>query len=1176
MSMKGKEYKLAIRIAGAIDRSFTTSLASANRALRRNLTGMDKDFARLDGGFQTIVGVGKRCFSALATAAGVASAAIGAALYDCTKEASQFEGQMSDVVKYVGGLADEAGKISDKLALNKDGSVLNGKTYAENYQEMKDVLLDLSTKIPKTAEELTKLSAAAGQSGYGIEELFQYDSNGNITGFLKDVAVMGTAMDISAEQAGDWAAKWEKAFNMSHEEIMVLADQINYLGANSATTAAEIAQAVNDAASLGQIGGMDVPVTAALADAMLATGVGSDRVATSIKRTITNLSKGTSATKAMKEQWEELGFTAEGVAIAMQEDSIGTLKEVFEAIGNLPEHRQVAALSTLFGQWAIEGTAKVVGNMSVFQDALDMVNDPSLYTGSMEREFAIKANTDENIDLMVGNAFRAMKIKVGDSFLPIKKEFSQDLIDWIGSVTDKITTFNDHLGGADGIRKWVKEAGTQLPTLQRKFKKFAEPVFSAITGAGRWIIKHGQGIISVIAGIGAAMVTYKVASTATHFLKALLSFGSLNPVTGVILGVVSAVGLVTGAFAFYKQKEQELIDQNLADHFGTIALSMEELQAVAEHILRSESLSGAEAALAAFADLDGIAVNMKNAVSEIDKMNWKVSIGMELTEEEKEAYKQAIDDYVENAQEYALQSQYAVSLNLQIAFSGEDLEGQDVVAKVNQFYQDRYEELSSLGTQLNEAVTEAFNDGLLDIEETKVIADIQRQMAEIEESLATGEFDAQLSVLGMEYEGGGSLTADSFQNLQEELKNQVSAASETYRESYVKNYAAIQAAYQAGDYLNDSEYRSALEGIQAQYMENVSALQARSVNFQIETVMKQYEEELGPAIENYMEQAQEMIAAYTKHGEAEWLEEPDFLWSGMVNEFRNSDLDKTTKNAIGQLLEEMRPSIEAMEEIKQQYEAMGREVPESILKGLSDFTILDAIANADFSSANQILSEQLLDSEYFESFYKDIFNQLDMENIDFMGPVADKVIQAASVVTEENINAAAEETVRPAIEKMYTWAQNVIEEYYSKGFHATAEVAVTLNPKVQFSPINYLPGLRRSGLNIDQNADGGIIRNTELSWLAEEGPEAVIPLDGSRNAVSLWEKTGKLLGMRGAFDGVDLSGGSNEVKIEYRPVLKFYGEAPTKRDLGEALEISQDKFDSMMDRYLKNNSRLVF
>ena len=86
---------------------------------------------------------------------------------------------------------------------------------------------------------------------------------------------------------------------------------------------------------------------------------------------------------------------------------------------------------------------------------------------------------------------------------------------------------------------------------------------------------------------------------------------------------------------------------------------------------------------------------------------------------------------------------------------------------------------------------------------------------------------------------------------------------------------------------------------------------------------------------------------------------------------------------------------------------------------------------------------------------------------------------------------------------------------------------------------------------------------------------AAIPIDGSQNAISLWEKTGRLLGMSSAIDGLDLSGGSGPT-IEYSPTLQFYGGTPNKDDLTNALRVSQDEFDSLMERYIKTHGRLAF
>ena len=414
-----------------------------------------------------------------------------------------------------GGLADANGKISDSLASN-------GKAYTQNYAEMSKAILDLSTQIPMTAEELTQLAAAAGQSGKTISDLIQYDDKGNIGGFLKDVAMMGTAMDISAEQAGNWAAKWEQSFNLTHDQVMVLSDQINYLGANSATTAAEIAQVVNDAAGLGQIAGMDVASTAALADAMLAMGVEGRKAATGISKIYTNLSLGASATKAQKGMWESLGYTAEGIAKSMQVDATGTMIDVFEAIGNMDADKQVAALKTLFGQWAIQGAAKLTGNLGAFTDALAMVNNPSRYNGSMEREFIIKSSNAEAIDMMMANAFQALKIDVGTAFLPAKKEMSGALVGFINQLRNmpELGQIAEQL--ASLFSKGVTWAGEAL-----------EKALPYIQQALNYLLDHGPQVVSVLKSLAGAFLTMKFAPAIT---------GLLGGAGGLLLGTKSGAG----------------------------------------------------------------------------------------------------------------------------------------------------------------------------------------------------------------------------------------------------------------------------------------------------------------------------------------------------------------------------------------------------------------------------------------------------------------------------------------------------------------------------------------------------------------------------------------------------------------------------------------------------------
>lgn len=512
-----KTLELSIKIAGRMDKSLTAAI-----------NGTQSKIGSLTKSISNIGTVGLATMGAVATAAAVGIAG-------CTKEAQALESAMAPVVRYVDGLADASGAVSDAIADN-------GKTFKQNYGALKTYIQDLSTDIPRTTDQLTAMSAALGQSGIGVDKQLT-------TGYLRDTAVAATAMDLDDQTAGNYVAKWEASFNFDHKQVMTLLDQINYLGAHNATTAGEIAQSVNSAASMGQIAGVDPAATAAMATAMQATGVATDRVGTSISRIYTNLSKGSNATKAQKEMWEELGFTAEGIAKSMQTDGVGTLKEVFTALQDMPDERKVAALSTLFGQWAIEGGAKITNNLGAYEKALAMVSAPSLYTGSMEREFIIQASTSESIDTMVKNSVTALKQDIGTEFLPVKKTLSLAVIDLM-----------------NGVRKDMPQlqtlAGTLADLLSAGVSKLGDALQAALPYVQKaldYVANNGPQVAGILGGMAGTFAAMKFAPLAGNILEGAGSLlfgesGGLGAAAGGSKrsgGLLGAVGsLFTGGQKF--------------------------------------------------------------------------------------------------------------------------------------------------------------------------------------------------------------------------------------------------------------------------------------------------------------------------------------------------------------------------------------------------------------------------------------------------------------------------------------------------------------------------------------------------------------------------------------------------------------------------------------------------
>ena len=481
---KTTELELAIRIAGKVDPSLQAAISQA----QKQVSTLSTTLGTIGRGGLATMGVGL-----VATVKGIA---------DCTTEAEKFESQMAPVIRYVDGLADSMGNVSDAMAEN-------GKTFKQNRNELARYTQDLSTEIPRDTERLTQISAALGQSGIGVDEQIN-------TSILRDTAKSATAMDLDDQTAGNYMAKWQVAFTkkdadgnttqFSHDDVMELMDQINYLAAHNATTAPEVAQSVNQAASFGQIAGVDPAATAAIATAMQATGVATDRVGTSITRIYTNLSKGENATKKQKEMLEELGFTAEGVAKSLTTpgQGVSTLRSIFGAINEMPDERKVAALSTLFGQWAIEGGAKIVNNLPLLDKTLAEVQDKEAYTGSMEREFIINASTSESIGMMTSNAKRALMQDVGEEFLPVKKQFSTLAIDVMNGIRHNLPQLQTLASTlADVATKGVTVLGDALQSAMPYIQQGLD-----------YLNQNGEKVAKILAGVAGAFAAMSIAPQA--------------------------------------------------------------------------------------------------------------------------------------------------------------------------------------------------------------------------------------------------------------------------------------------------------------------------------------------------------------------------------------------------------------------------------------------------------------------------------------------------------------------------------------------------------------------------------------------------------------------------------------------------------------------------------------
>lgn len=450
MASKSKTYELALKIAGKVDSS-----------LKKSCLAAAKDVNTLSASVQK---VSSKVAKAMATAT---SAAITAITVDAAKKAIEFESTMADVAKVVDGLRDENG------------------AFTKSYYEMSDALLNMSKSIPMTADALGQIMASAGQAGIASEDLAK---------FTETAAKMGVAFDTTAEQAGEWMATWRTALNLSQTQVTALGDQLNYLGNTTSENALKLSEVVTRVGALGQTAGLSAGEVAALAASM--PGVTAEISATGIKSMMIAMTAGAAATSKQAAVLQQLGFTASDMANRMQTDAKGAIIDLLGAIKQLPAAEQTAALSQYFGKESVSSIAPLLKNLGYLQQQFAKVGDAAAYSGSMEAEYAVRADTTANKLQLMQNKLAVLQVQIGNKILPYVNDALDDL-------------------SANALPKVEKTLGFIIPKVA-KLLGFMLEHSSALLNIGLGI----TAVVGISKTFKAVSTAYKGATAAVKLLRA--------------------------------------------------------------------------------------------------------------------------------------------------------------------------------------------------------------------------------------------------------------------------------------------------------------------------------------------------------------------------------------------------------------------------------------------------------------------------------------------------------------------------------------------------------------------------------------------------------------------------------------------------------------------------------
>jgi TP901 family phage tail tape measure protein/lambda family phage tail tape measure protein len=340
----------------------------------------------------------------------------------------------------------------------------------------------LSKRIPVATDELLAIAQSAGQLGV--------KGAANILKFTETVAKLGTATDLSGNDAAIALARILNITGEAMGTVDVLGSVIVALGNNFAATESQIAEMATEIARGAAVFGVSSAEATALAAAMAAVGVKSEVAGTSVGRVMRMMD---AAVRSGGEHLEILtkitGRTGEEIKRLFQKDStaafvlfIEGLKRVSDAGGSTAD--AMAALG-LADQRLLKTIPVLANRADLLAQALELANRETENATALNEEAARAFESLNNQTELMWNNIKSLARSIGEDLAPGVAAAARELAGLAGQASVayeqlKLLAQGDYnfeglsLGSTRAI---VEERRAELQEIARELKELGDVGF---------------------------------------------------------------------------------------------------------------------------------------------------------------------------------------------------------------------------------------------------------------------------------------------------------------------------------------------------------------------------------------------------------------------------------------------------------------------------------------------------------------------------------------------------------------------------------------------------------------------------------------------------------------------------------------------------------------------------
>lgn len=458
-------------------------------------------------------------------------------------------------------------------------------------QRLRNDFVGLSTEIPVTFEELSKIGTLGAQMGIAV---------GDLESFSDTVAKFSATTDVSVDNAALSFGRLSNMMQLTEADYRQLGASISELGTASVATESEILAIAESIATTANMAGFSADQVVGLSTAMASLRIRPEMARGALQRIFAQINAAVAdGSETLTSYATALGTTEEAVANLWRNDPSQFFQRVAEAVGqmddNIARSQFIREGLGLRNVRDVELLNRLANGYEVYAESMNLAADAYARGDYLEKEAGVIFETTAAALERLGSAFKGMLASFGGDGSGLLKGAIELLIDLLNAIRD--------------MPQWAKNSALALAGLVAVFAGLRAGM--ALTMASMRAFRMVQRHIGVEGAVSMATLRREAALTFPQMSAALATVSAyfkmvrqdMRDATGIMAKTRVAAHGLRGALSAIGTGGWIGIILTGATALTTLAMSHESAaQKARQHAeALQQSMGGAEKVFAALA-----------------------------------------------------------------------------------------------------------------------------------------------------------------------------------------------------------------------------------------------------------------------------------------------------------------------------------------------------------------------------------------------------------------------------------------------------------------------------------------------------------------------------------------------------------------------------------------------